>query len=102
MKTKKNISDFLPRIKRAACVLHNEKTAQYHVFHGKRYTYIVYLTRVQGDCDKMWKIICGKYLRYREDVTKSKNKFTTEEINNQIALRVAEELEPTIITYPIE
>lgn len=102
MKTNHNISHFLPKAAQASCRLSNNENAQYLVFPSKRYVYIAYLTRIQGDCDKLWKIDGGTYLRYYSDVTaSSKSKMDSDEIKKQVALRVAEEIEPTIHTHPV-
>ena len=91
--TNKSISEFIPKSFRADCKLPSDLNAKYLVFHGRHYVYVVYLTRVQGGRDKMWKIVHGRYLRE----WKSQNMTGT-----QAALNIANAVEPTVVTNPIE
>lgn len=91
--TNKNIADFLPKSFRKDCKLPSDLNAIYLVFHGRHYVYVVYLTRVKGCRDKMWKITAGRYVReWKSDAM----------TGTQAALNIANTTEPTVVTNPIE
>lgn len=90
--TNKNIADFLPKSFIKDCKLPSYLNATYLVFHARHYVYVVYLTRVMGCGDKMWKITRERYVREWKSGTMT---------GTQAALKIALATKPTVVTNPI-
>lgn len=61
MKTNKSILDFIPQTERAKCSLGSDDGAKYIWLEGRKYLYLVYLTRYSGSHDCMWKVDYNEY-----------------------------------------